>query len=79
MYVAILVYLFAAALVGLLGRDTAAGFMGMFLVSIIISPVIALVCLYLMRPNKRERLLIARAKLDEEVLRVSRRRPAKST
>ncbi len=67
MYFAMVLYLFAAAIVGLIGRNTAAGFIGMFLLSIIVSPLLALIFLFLMRPNKRERLRLEKARLEEEL------------
>jgi|GEM_PF-844329 len=79
MYVAIVLYLFAASLVGLLGRNTAAGFIGMFLLSIVLSPIISLICLFLMRPNKRQRLMLEEAKLDRQEMRSKRRRSVGST
>lgn len=78
MYFAIALYLFAAAIVGLLGRETAAGFIGMFLISLFISPLLALAFLFLLRPNKRQRLLMEQAKLDQEEMRLHRRQPART-
>ncbi|POF30622.1 hypothetical protein [Roseibium marinum] len=72
MYFAMVLYLFAAAIVGLIGRNTAAGFIGMFLLSIIVSPLLALIFLFLLRPNKRERLRLEQARLDEEMRQTHR-------
>ncbi|MDP5218860.1 hypothetical protein Q5Y75_16665 [Ruegeria sp. 2205SS24-7] len=78
MYAAIVLYLFAAAVVGLLGRETAAGFIGIFLIAVVLSPIIALILLVLIRPNKRARLMIEQGKLDREEMRLNRRSAAKS-
>jgi len=77
MYFAIALYLFAAAIVGLWGRETAAGFIGMFLIALFISPLLALALLFLLRPNKHQRLLMEQAKLDHE-MREHHRQPARS-
>jgi hypothetical protein len=62
----IIAYIFVGLIVGLLGRSTAAGFGGTFLLSLIISPVLTLLFLMLMRPNKRDRISIMQARLDQK-------------
>jgi predicted branched-subunit amino acid permease len=62
----IIAYIFVGLIVGALGRQTAAGFGGTFLLSLIISPILTLLFLMLMRPNKRDRLSLMQVRLDEK-------------
>lgn len=63
---AILLYVLGSVIVGLMGRDTAMGFLGLFLLSVVLSPVIGLLLLLLFRPNRRLRAALLRIKLGEQ-------------
>jgi len=62
---AILLYLLGCVLVGFMGRNTAVGFLGQFLISLLLSPVIGLLLLLLFRPDRKTRAALLRMKLGE--------------
>lgn len=62
---AILLYLLGCVLVALMGRETAVGFIGQFLISLLMTPVIGLLLLLLFRPDRKTRAALLRMKLGE--------------
>jgi len=61
--IVLILYLVACAICGLLGRDTAFGFMGHFVVALLLSPLFDLLILVACRPSREIRKQIEKATL----------------
>ena len=63
MAILFLLYFFACLTVGMLGRDTTLGTFGTVVMSLLLTPFLALILILLFRPNRRLRETYARARL----------------
>lgn len=61
----ILLYLLGCLLVAAMARETSLGFLGQFLLSLVMSPVIGLLLFLLFRPDRKTRAALLRMKLGE--------------
>lgn len=60
----LVVYMVGSVAVGFWGRDTALGFVGTFIFSLVLTPFITGLFLLAFRPGKQSRDLLLRAQLD---------------